>query len=88
MELSDLIESVDILEYISQFIELEQRGDEWWGLSCFREEKTPSFSVRTDPPVFFDYSSGIGGNVFTFIRYYNKCGAKEAVEILKRYAGV
>lgn len=87
MELSDLIESVDILEYISQFVELEQKGDEWWGLSCFREEKTPSFSVRTDPPVFFDYSSGIGGNVFTFIRYYNNCSAKEAVEILKKYAG-
>lgn len=88
MDLSDLIESVDILEYISQFIDLEQRGDEWWGLSCFREEKTPSFSVRTDPPVFFDYSSGIGGNVFTFIRYYNNCSAKEAVEILRKYAGV
>lgn len=88
MELSDLIESIDILEYISQFVELEQRGDEWWGLSCFRDEKTPSFSVRTEPPVFFDYSSGIGGNVFTFVRYYNNCGAKEAVEILKRYAGV
>ena len=87
MELSELIESIDILEYISQFVELEQKGDEWWGLSCFREEKTPSFSVRTDPPVFFDYSSGIGGNVFTFVRYYNNCGAKEAVEILKKYIG-
>lgn len=88
MELSDLLESIDILEYISQFVELEQRGDEWWGLSCFREEKTPSFSVRKEPPVFFDYSSGIGGNVFTFVRYYNKCSAKEAVEILKKYAGI
>lgn len=87
MELSDLLESIDILEYISQFVELEQKGDEWWGLSCFREEKTPSFSVRTDPPVFYDYSSGIGGNVFTFVRYYNNCSAKEAVEILKKYAG-
>lgn len=87
MELSDLIESIDILEYISQFVELEQKGDEWWGLSCFREEKTPSFSVRKDPPVFFDYSSGIGGNVFTFVRYHNNCSAKEAIEILKKYAG-
>ena len=88
MELSDLLESVDILEYISQFVELEQKGDEWWGLSCFREEKTPSFSVRTDPPVFYDYSSGIGGNVFTFVKFYNKCSAQEAVEILKSYAGI
>jgi DNA primase len=88
MELCDLIESIDILEYISQFVDLEQRGDEWWGLSCFREEKTPSFSVRTNPPVFYDYSSGIGGNVFTFVRFYNKCSPKEAVEILKKYAGI
>lgn len=88
MELSDLLESIDILEYISQFVELEQKGDEWWGLSCFREEKTPSFSVRKDPPVFYDYSSGVGGNLFTFVRFYNHCSAKEAVEILKKYAGI
>lgn len=88
MELSGLLESIDIIEYISQFVDLEQKGDEWWGLSCFREEKTPSFSVRKEPPVFYDYSSGIGGNLFTFVRFYNNCSTKEAVEILKKYAGI
>lgn len=87
MEISELLEMIDIVEYISQYVELEQKGDEWWGLSCFRDEKTPSFSVRKDPPVFFDYSSGIGGNLFTFVRHYNKCSPKDAVEILKKYAG-
>ena len=87
MDLNDLIESVDIVEYISQYVDLTQRGDEWWGLSCFKNERTPSFSVRQHPPRFYDYSSGIGGNVYTFIRYYNKCSPKEAVEILKKYAG-
>lgn len=86
MTLSDLIESVNIVDYISQFVELEQKGEEWWGLSCFHEEKTPSFSVRENPPVFFDYSSGIGGNVYTFVRYYNQCGPSQAIEILKKYA--
>lgn len=83
-----MIQAIDIVEYISNFVDLQQRGDEWWGLSCFKDEKTPSFSVRRNPPVFFDYSSGIGGNVFTFVRYYNNCSAKEAVEILKKYLGV
>lgn len=87
MELSELIESIDIVEFISQYIDLEQRGDEWWGLSCFKDEKTPSFSVRSSPPCFFDYSSGIGGNVFTFVKYYNKCSASEAVAILRKFAG-
>ena len=88
MELQDLIQSVNIVDYISQFVDLEQRGDEWWGLSCFKSEKTPSFSVREDPPVFYDYSSGIGGNVFTFIRYYFKCSKQEAAKRLMEYAGI
>lgn len=88
MELSDLIESVNIVEYISQFVELEEKGGEWWGLSCFKEEKTPSFSVRENPPCFFDFSSGKSGNIIHFIRCYNHCGFQEAVEILKKYAGV
>lgn len=87
MELRDLIESINIVEFISQFVDLEQKDDEWWGLSCFKDEKTPSFSVRETPPCFFDYSSGIGGNVFTFVRHYYNCGTAEAVEILKKYAG-
>lgn len=53
MELEELIKSIDIVEFLSQFVELEEKGDEWWGLSCFKEEKTPSFSVRRDPPVWF-----------------------------------
>lgn len=86
-ELRDLIESIDIVAYLSQFVDLEQRGEEYWGLSPFKDEKTPSFSVRPKPPCFFDYSSGIGGNVFTFTKYYFHCSATEAVEKLKEYAG-
>lgn len=87
MELNELIETIDIVDFISQYVDLEQRGDEWWGLSCFKDENTPSFSVRASPPCFFDYSSGIGGNVFTFVKHYYKCSAAEAVAILKKFAG-
>lgn len=88
MDLIELIKSVNIVEYISQYVDLKQKGEEWWALSPFKAEKTPSFSVREDPPQFFDYSSGIGGNLYTFIRYYHKVSPREAVEILKEYAGV
>ena len=87
MELREMIQSADIVSYISQFVDLEQRGDEFWGLSPFKEEKTPSFSVRPDPPCFYDYSSGIGGNIFTFIRYYFHCSKHEAVKKLESYSG-
>lgn len=87
MELDELIKSINIVEFLSQFIELEEKNGEWWGLSCLKDENTPSFSVREDPPVFFDYSSGVGGNVYTFVKYYYKCSSKEAIEILKKYVG-
>ena len=87
MELTDLIEAIDIVEYISQFVDLEERHGEFWGLSSFRDEKTPSFSVRRETNNFYDFSSGIGGNVFTFVRHYNHCSPREAIDILKNYAG-
>ena len=87
MELAELIQQVSIVDYISQFVELEQRNDEFWGLSPFRDEKTPSFSVRPNPPVFYDYSAGIGGNIYTFIKHYFRCSNREAVEKIKDFAG-
>ena len=87
MELSELIESVDILDYISQYTDFTEKNGEYWGLSPLKEENTPSFSIRKEENNFYDFSSGVGGNVLTFIRYYNKCGYQRAIEILKEYAG-
>lgn len=88
MDVEELVRSIDIVEYISQFVELTQKGDEWWGLSCFKDEKTPSFSVRKEPPFFYDYSSGASGNIVGFIKRYFNCSGREAIEKLKEYAGV
>lgn len=87
MELSELIESVDILDYISQYTDFTEKNGEYWALSPLKDENTPSFSVRKETNSFFDFSSGIGGNVLTFIRYYDKCSMAEAVEKLKKYSG-
>lgn len=87
MELSELIESIDILEYISQYTEFTEKNGEYWALSPLKEENTPSFSVRKEENTFYDFSSGVGGNVLTFVRYYFRCGYKEAIEKLKEYAG-
>lgn len=90
MELEDLIRSVNIVEYISQYVDLTESNGEYWGISpfTFPPEKTPSFSVRESPAFFYDFSSGKSGNVFSFIKEYNRCSGYEAVEILKKYAGV
>lgn len=88
MTAEEIIHSIDIVDYISQFTDLELRGDEYWGLSPLKQEKTPSFSIRPEEGCFYDYSSGIGGNVYTFAKAYFGCSNYEAMCKLKAFAGI
>ena len=89
MEISEIVDSVDILQYISQFCELTlQRDGEYWGLSPLKHENTPSFSVNTGIQRFYDFSSGRGGNVLDFVRAYYGCGVRRGIEILREYANI
>ena len=88
MEVSEIIEMVDLKEYIEQYIDLEYKNGEWWGLSCFKDEKTPSFSVRPDSGKWYDFSSGKGGNIIDFIKLYHRCNLYQAIDYLKKYAGI
>jgi len=67
---------------------LEEQNGELFGLSPFKDENTPSFSITPETQLFYDFSSGIGGNVLTFIQKYNKCSFSNAVRLLKEYANV
>ena len=90
MTVEELLEQVDIVDYISQYVELERKGDEWWGISPFTEppEKTPSFSVRREKRAWFDFSSGRAGNALTFTKFYFGCDGREAFDRLAEYLGL
>lgn len=88
MEISEIVESVNIADYISQYCVLEESNGELWGLSPLKEENTPSFSVNEEKQIFYDFSSGVGGNIITFIQKYHKCNFRQALNILKEYAGI
>ncbi len=87
MTLPELIDSVDILEYISQYVEFEEKNGEYWGLSPLKDEETPSFSVRVETQKFHDFASGKGGNLLSFIRAYHNCEVGQAADILRAYCG-
>lgn len=86
--LEDLIQSVDIVEYIGQFAELERRGREYWCLSPLKGEATPSFSIEPEKQCFCDFSSGKSGGILQFIEAYFKCSKFQAIKKLEEYAGV
>lgn len=88
MDTDDILKQVDIVDYIKQFCDLEEKNGEWWGLSPFKDEKTPSFSVNAEKQRFYDFSSGAYGNILDFIKKYNNCDFYKALKILKKYANI
>lgn len=88
MEVSDIVEAVDMMEYMSQYCDFEERGGEFWALSPFKDENTPSFSVNVNKGYWYDFSSGMGGNLIDFVMKYHKVGLVQAVNLLKKYAGI
>ena len=77
-----VLEEVDIFEVISQYVDLKKRGKNYFGLSPFRSETKPSFSVAPDKNMWYDFGSGQGGNAVGFLIEYEKISFSEAVRSL------
>ena len=63
----DIIEEVrmknDIVDVVSQYVKLNRRGNTYFGLCPFHNEKTPSFSVTPSKQMYYCFGCGAGGNV-------------------------
>jgi DNA primase len=57
----------DIVDIVSEYIALQPAGKNYKARSPFTNEKTPSFFVSPDKQIYKCFSSGKGGNVFTFV---------------------
>jgi len=77
-----VLEEVDIFEVVSQYVDLKKRGKNYFGLSPFRSETKPSFSVAPDKNMWYDFGSGQGGNAVQFLIEYEKISFAEAVRSL------
>ncbi|EGQ27679.1 MULTISPECIES: DNA primase [Sporosarcina] len=67
----DTIEEIrsgtDIVDLISEYVQLSKRGKNWFGLCPFHEENSPSFSVSEDKQLFHCFGCGASGNAITFM---------------------
>jgi DNA primase len=80
--------TADIVRYISEHVSLRKMGTSWKGLCPFHQEKTPSFNVRQEPPLFHCFGCGEGGDVFKFVMLHERVGFPEAIETVARRFGV
>jgi len=78
--IEEIRSQVNIVDVVSQFVQLKQSGKNLFGLCPFHEERTPSFSVSEDKQIFHCFSCGRGGNVFKFLMELQNISFPEAVK--------
>ena len=73
---------------VGKSVQLKKRGKEFIGLSPFKNEKTPSFTVNDEKEFYHCFSTGEHGNIFDFLMKTKSLGFGEAVKTLAAEAGM
>jgi|CXWL01.1.fsa_nt_gi DNA primase len=81
-------EKITIVEVVQPYVKLTRAGKYWKGLSPFTKEKTPSFFVSPDRGLYHCFSTGKGGDMFTFLQEMEGVDFKGALKLLADKAGV
>lgn len=79
---------LSVEEVVGDYVELKRAGRNLKATSPFTSEKTASFMVSPDKQIWHDFSSGKGGDMFTFVMEMEGVDFRGALEILARKAGV
>ena len=77
-----------VSQVIGKTVQLKKRGKEFIGLSPFKNEKTPSFTVNDEKEFYHCFSTGEHGNIFDFLMKTKSIGFGEAVKTLAAEAGM
>ncbi|WP_163539606.1 DNA primase [Gracilibacillus sp. YIM 98692] len=88
----DIMESIrkenDIVEIVSEYVQLKKQGRNYFGLCPFHSENTPSFSVNQDKQIFYCFGCKKGGNVITFMMEMEGFPFQQAVQYLAEKSGI
>ena len=79
---------LNIEDVIGEYVQLKRAGRNLKGLSPFTDERTPSFMVSPEKQIWHDFSSGKGGDIFTFVMLVEGMDFRQALEHLARKVGV
>jgi DNA primase len=81
-------EAADIVEIVSAYTDLRQRGKDYWGNCPFHEERTPSFKVNPQDKLYYCFGCEASGDVFRFVEEKEGLDFPDAVESLAERYGV
>jgi DNA primase len=83
-----ITEKLDIAAVVGEYTPLVKKGNRYWGLCPFHNEKTPSFAVTPEKGMFYCFGCHKGGSLLTFLMEIEKLTFVEAVQLAAKKAGV
>ena len=86
--LNEIKTRLKVSNVVSKYVQLKRRGKEFVGLSPFKNEKTPSFTVNDEKGFFHCFSTSEHGNIFDFLMKTQNLKFGEAVKTLALQAGM
>lgn len=66
-KIDEIYAAADVVEILGEYLQLKKRGSNYFALSPFSNEKTPSFAVSPSKNIWKDFSTGKGGNAVSFL---------------------
>jgi len=86
--LDEIKTRLKVSSVVSKSVTLKKRGKEYVGLSPFKNEKTPSFTVNDDKEFYHCFATSEHGNIFDFVMKTQNLRFGEAVKYLAQQAGM
>lgn len=86
--LEEIKTRIDIVDFISEYVQLRKSGQNFKALCPFHSEKTPSFMVSPSKQIFHCFGCGAGGDVVSFLVKYENISFNEALRNVAKKAGI
>ena len=85
--INEIRSKIDIVDLISEYVPLSQKGKNYFGVCPFHNDTNPSMSVSREKQIYKCFSCGASGNIFTFVSEYENISFKEALNLLANKIG-
>ena len=86
--LEELKNKNDIIDVAGKYVQLEQRGGNYWGRCPFHHEKTPSFTINATGQFYYCFGCHKSGDVISFIMDIESLDFNDAVKLLAERAKI
>lgn len=84
----EIREKIDLVNFISEYIQVKKMGRNFKANCPFHNENTPSFIVSPERQIWHCFGCGKGGDAFSFLMEYENMEFPEALRALAKKTGV